>query len=46
MSFNLHTDSNGKITKKDIKKVLRSSIPMEHSWNYERMDNVGYAWAL
>lgn len=46
MSFNLHTDYNGKITKKDLKKVFWRSIPMEHSWNYERMDNVGYAWAL
>ena len=46
MSFNLHTDYNGKITKKDLKKVFWRSIPMEHSWNYERMDNVGYAWVL
>lgn len=46
MSFNIHADYNGKITKKDLKKVFWRSIPMEHSWNYERMDNVGYAWAL
>lgn len=46
MNFNIHADYTGKITKKDLKKVFWRSIPMEHSWNYERMMNVGYCFAM
>ena len=46
MSFNLHADYNGKITKKDLKKVFWRSIPMEHSWNYERMQNGGWCYSI
>lgn len=37
---------NGIIKKEDLKKVFWRSIPMEHSWNYERQMNMGYCWAL
>lgn len=46
MSFNIHTDYNGKITKSDLRKVWLRSIPMEHSWNYERMMHSGYCFAI
>lgn len=46
MSFNIHSDYNGKITKKDLKKVFWRSIPMEHGWNYERMMHSGFCFAM
>lgn len=46
MSFNIHADYNGKITKSDLRKVWLRSIPMEHSWNYERMMHSGYCFAI
>lgn len=46
MSFNIHADYDKKISKGDLKKVFWRSIPLEHSWNYERMDNVGYTYAM
>ena len=46
MSFSVHSDYNKIITKKDLQKVFWRSIPYEHSWNYERMGNVGYAYAM
>ena len=46
MSFNIHADYNGKITKSDLRKVWLRSIPMEHSWNYERMQNGGWCYSI
>lgn len=46
MSFSVHADYDKKIDKKDLKKVFWRSIPLEHSWNYERMGNVGYCFAM
>lgn len=46
MSFSFRPDYKGKINKKDLQKLFWRAIPMEHSWNYERMDNVGFTWAL
>lgn len=46
MSFNIHADYDKKITKKDLTKVFWRSIPMEHSWNYERMMHINYCYAL
>ena len=46
MSFSFRPEYKGKVNKKDLQKLFWRSIPMEHSWNYERMDNVGFAWAL
>lgn len=34
------------INKKILRKVFLHSIPMEHSWNYERMMNLGYCYAM
>lgn len=36
----------GKIGKQILRKVYLRSIPMEHSWNYERMMNLGYCYAM
>lgn len=46
MNFSVHSDYNKQITKKDLQKVFLRSIPYEHSWNYERMGNVGYTFAI
>lgn len=46
MSFSLHPEYKGKLTKKDLQKVYLRSIPMEHSWNYERMMHSGYCFAM
>lgn len=46
MNFNIHANYDKEITKKDLRKVFWRSIPMEHSWNYERMMNVGYCFAM
>lgn len=35
-----------KVKKTDLQKIFWRSIPLNHSWNYERMANVGFAWAL
>lgn len=35
-----------KIDKKILRKVFFRSIHMEHSWNYERMMNLGYCYAM
>lgn len=42
----MSSNMEGKITKKDLRKVFWRSIPMEHSWNYERMMNIGYCFAM
>lgn len=34
------------IDKKILRKVFFRSIHMEHSWNYERMMNLGYCYAM
>lgn len=41
-----NTQPINKVTKKDLRKVFWRSIPMEHAWNYERMMNVGYCYAM
>jgi fructoselysine and glucoselysine-specific PTS system IID component len=46
MNFNIHSNYDKRITKKDLIKVFWRSIPLEHSWNYERMANVGFCFAL
>ncbi len=46
MSFNIHADYDKKITKRDLIRVFWKSIPLEHAWNYERMDNVSFTYAL
>jgi len=46
MSFSVHSDYNNKLTKQDLKKVFWHSIPYEHSWNYERMGNVGFTFGM
>lgn len=46
MNFSVHSNYEKKITKGDLKKVFWRSIPFEHSWNYERMGNVGYTYAM
>lgn len=35
-----------KISKKVLRKVFWRSIPMEFSWNYERMMNAGYCYSM
>src|SRR5699024_8490783 len=39
-------ENDGKVTKKDLKKVFWRSIPMEFTWNYERQMNQGYTYAM
>lgn len=46
MSFKEIKNKDSIITKKDLSNLALRSIPMEHSWNYERMMHMGYAWAL
>ena len=46
MSFNIHGEYKGIITKKDLQKVFWRSIPMEHAWNYERMMHSGFCFAM
>lgn len=46
MSFNFKPEYNKILNKKDIQNMFWRSIPYEHSWNYERMGNVGFTWAL
>jgi fructoselysine and glucoselysine-specific PTS system IID component len=46
MSFKIQPNYDKKLTKQDMKKVFWRSIPYENAWNYERMGNVGYTWAM
>ena len=46
MNFNIKPKYNKKINKSDLVKLYWRSIPYEHSWNYERMGNVGFTWAI
>src|SRR5699024_10440295 len=46
MSFSFKPQYNKILNKKDIQNMFWRSIPYEHSWNYERMGNVGFTWAL
>ncbi|MDO1605627.1 PTS system mannose/fructose/sorbose family transporter subunit IID [Lactobacillus sp. YT155] len=46
MSFSLKPNYKNILNKKDLQKLFWRSIPFEHSWNYERMGNVGFSWAL
>lgn len=45
-SKNFNPDYSKKLTKKDLQKVFFRSIPLEAPWNYERMANVGFAFAI
>lgn len=46
MSFKEIKNKDSIITEKDLSNLVLRSIPMEHSWNYERMMHMGYARAL
>lgn len=46
MNFNIKPVYDKKIKKSDLVKLFWRSIPYEHPWNYERMGNVGFAWAI
>lgn len=46
MSSNNDFAYEGVITKDILKKVARRSIPMEFTWNYERMMHLGYCYAM
>lgn len=46
MSFKFESEYNKNIQRSDLKNLFFRSIPYEHSWNYERMGNVGYTFAL
>lgn len=46
MSFKIHAEYDKKLKKQDLMKVFFRSIPYEHSWNYERMGNVGFTFAM
>lgn len=46
MSFRDIKNKDSIITQKDLGILALRSIPMEHSWHYERMMHMGYAWAL
>lgn len=46
MSFKTDDMYKGVLQKKDLKNLFFRSIPYEHSWNYERMGNVGYTFAM
>ncbi|WP_057817138.1 PTS system mannose/fructose/sorbose family transporter subunit IID [Schleiferilactobacillus perolens] len=46
MSFSLKPAYDKTIHKSDLQRLFWRTIPYEHSWNYERMGNVGFAWAL
>lgn len=37
---------DSKITRKDFWKCYRRSLTLDSSWNYERMQNVAYAYAM
>lgn len=42
MSSKIHADYDKVVTKKDLTKVFLREITYEHTWNYERMGNVGF----
>ncbi len=46
MSFKFEAAYDKQITRKDLQQLFFRTIPYEHSWNYERMGNVGFTWAL
>lgn len=46
MSFNMTPAYDGKLDKKDIRGLFLRSITLEHSWNFERMQNAGFAWIM
>ncbi|ADL04079.1 PTS system mannose/fructose/sorbose family transporter subunit IID [Lacrimispora saccharolytica] len=46
MNFNLYPEFTKRLDKKDLIKIFWRSIPYEHSWNYERLGNVGFTFAL
>ena len=46
MSFKEIKNKDSIITEKDLSNLALRSIPMEHSWNYERMQNGGWAFSL
>lgn len=35
-----------RITKKDLRRVFVRGIGMQYSWNYERMQGLGYCWTI
>ena len=39
-------NSNSRLDKKDLHKVFLRSFTLEWSWNYERMGNMGFAYAM
>lgn len=41
-----NTVSNSIITKKDLNRVFIRSFGMQFSWNYERMQALGYCWSI
>lgn len=40
------TNSDVKITKRDLWSVYFRSLTMESSWNYERMMHMGYTFSM
>lgn len=46
MSFNFQPNYDKIIQKSDLKKMFWYSIPYEHAWNFERMGNVGFTFAM
>lgn len=38
--------TNTIITKKDLNRVFRRGFGMQFSWNYERMQALGYCWSI
>lgn len=44
--MNFKINYNKVIQKRDLQKIFWRSIPLNHSWNYERMAHVGFAWAI
>lgn len=46
MSSKIHADYDKVVTKKDLIKVFLREITYEHTWNYERMGNVGFCFSM
>ena len=46
MSSKIHADYDKVVTKKDLTKVFLREITYEHTWNYERMGNVGFCFSM
>ena len=38
--------SENKITKRDLIRIFWRGIGMQFSWNYERMQALGYCWSI